>query len=128
MKNCVYGFVTVLICLQVWAGPGDCEAVGTEPAPPPTLSRSAADQTALELGYKVQAIRLAIENPAAPGALKAVTSLGLEQPYYVMVRGWLAHQLQADLSLLDAAKSAPPEPVKARVDFLRKAIRAIDLE
>jgi hypothetical protein len=81
---------------------------------------------AMELGYKVAAARAAILDPAAPGAMQAITSLGHDQRYYVMVRGWLMYQLQGDRSLLEANPGLPA--VQVRVDFLERAIRLIDLE
>ena len=84
------------------------------------------DVEAMELGYKVAAVKVAIQDPAAPGAMHAITSLGHDQRYYVMVRGWLTYQLQGDRSLLEA--SPDQTEVRARVDFLQRAIRAIDLE
>ena len=80
----------------------------------------------MELGRKVLAIREAIQNPGAPNAMRAVTELGRDQRYYVMVRGWLAYQLEGDRSLLLAG--SPSREVEARVEFLEKAIRALDLE
>ena len=86
------------------------------------------DQAALELGYRVQAVREAIQHPESPHALEAVTDLGRDQRYYMMVRGWLAYQRQGDMSIAAASRGQTPEPVRARIRFLDQAIRAIDLE
>ena len=86
------------------------------------------DQAALELGRRVEAVRKAIQHPEAPDALQAITDLGHDQRYYVMVRGWLAYQRQGDRSIVDASRGQAPEHIKARVRFLDRAIRAIDLE
>ena len=94
----------------------------------PRAAPAAEDPEALELGRKVLAVRRAIEDPSSPGAMKAVTDLGLDQRYYVLVRGWLSQQLAADRSLADANKERTPRAVLDRIDFLQKAIRAIDLE
>ena len=88
----------------------------------------ATGQTALELGRKVLAVREAIQNPGMPNAMQAVTDLGHDQRYYVMVRGWLLYQLQGDMSILDANKGQTRDEIKTRINFLEKAIRAIDLE
>ena len=88
----------------------------------------ADDQTAMELGRKVLAVREAIQNPGGPKAMKAVTDLGGDQRYYVMVRGWLSYQLDGDRSIFHAAKGQIGDEVKQRIQFLEKAIRAIDLE
>jgi hypothetical protein len=86
------------------------------------------DQDALELGYRVQTVRAAIQNPEAPNALEAITDLGHDQRYYVMVRGWLAWQLQGDMSIVAASRGQAPEHISTRIRFLNQAIRAIDLE
>ena len=86
------------------------------------------DQAALELGRRVEAVRKAIQHPEAPDALQAITDLGHDQRYYVMVRGWIAYQRQGDMSIVAASRGQAPEPVRARIRFLDRAIRAIDLE
>ena len=86
------------------------------------------DTEAIELGYSVSAINEALKNPGAPGALQAITDLGHDQRYYVMVRGWLMYQLQGDMSILQASQGQAQESIRERVDFIRQAIRAIDLE
>jgi hypothetical protein len=85
-------------------------------------------QEAVLLGQRVQAIREAMQHPDSPGALQAITNLGHDQRYYVMVRGWLAWQLQGDMSIAAASKGQTPAAVEARIRFLQQAIRAIDLE
>jgi hypothetical protein len=67
-------------------------------------------------------------NPDGLESLKAVTELGTDSRYYVMVRGWLVQQLAGDESIAEAADGKPSGAVAARIRFLRKAIRAIDLE
>jgi hypothetical protein len=99
------------------------------PAPPQTQEDATIpDQDALELGRRVLAVREALGDPASPGAMDAVVALGRDQRHYVMVRGWLGYQLQADLSIGDARKEDTPVAITRRIDFLRRAIRAIDLE
>ena len=85
-------------------------------------------QAALELGRRVQAVREAIQHPEAPHALAAIIELGRDQRYYVMVRGWLAYQRQGDMSIAAASRGQAPEHIHARIRFLDRAIRAIDLE
>ena len=87
-----------------------------------------SDAEITELGSRVAAINAALHNPAAPGAMQAITDLGHDQRYYVMVRGWLMYQLQGDMSILQASQGQAQESIRARVDFVRQAIRAIDLE
>ena len=86
------------------------------------------DQAALELGRRVQAVREAIQHPEAPDALQAITDLGHDQRYYVMVRGWLAYQRQGDMSIVAASSGQAPQHIRERIRFLDRAIRAIDLE
>ncbi len=83
---------------------------------------------AMELGYKVAAINEALQNPGTPGALQAITNLGHDQRYYVMVRGWLMYQLQGDMSIMQATQAQQQPAIRARIDFIQQAIRAIDLE
>lgn len=87
-----------------------------------------ADQDACGLGERVLAVRAALEDPDMPGAMRAVVELGTDSRYYVMVRGWLAMQLQADLGIVEASRGNVPASVAGRVEFLHQAIRAIDLE
>jgi len=89
---------------------------------------SRADEHALWLGQRVLAIAAAMRNPDAPGAMEAVLELGLDSRYYVMVRGWLAEQLRGDMSILQARNGDVSPQIAARIAFLEKAIRAIDLE
>jgi len=105
-------------------------AFGAAPGPtgPAEATSVTEDEDALELGRKVLALREAIRNPGAPDAMKAVTDLGLDQRYYVMVRGWLAYQLRGDRSIRDASGEQTPRAVRQRIAFLEDAIRAIDLE
>lgn len=86
------------------------------------------ERDVLELGYRVAAVREAIQNPAAPHALQAITDLGHDQRYYVMVRGWLAYQRQGDMSIVAASSGQAPQHIRERIRFLDRAIRAIDLE
>ena len=86
------------------------------------------DQDACGLGERVLAVRAGLEDPGAPGAMRAIVELGTDSRYYVMVRGWLAMQLQADLGIVEASRGNAPASVAGRVEFLQQAIRAIDLE
>ena len=89
---------------------------------------SRADEHALWLGQRVLAIAEAVRKPDEPDALEAVLELGLDSRYYVMVRGWLAMQLRGDKSIAQALNGEVSPQIAARVAFLEKAIRAIDLE
>jgi hypothetical protein len=104
------------------------ENKGTKPAvsTPTTLSKD--DQEALLLGRKVLAVQRALQNPTAPDAMQAVLDLGLDQRYYVMTRGWLTYQLSGDQSIISASKGSQPRRITDRAEFVKKAIRRIDLE
>lgn len=95
--------------------------VGVEPP-------SSGDAEALALGRQILAVQRALGDPDKPESLKAVMALGTDSRHYVMVRGWLVQLLAGDESIAEAAGGKPAEAVAARIRFLRKAIRAIDLE
>jgi hypothetical protein len=90
--------------------------------------QSSEDAEALALGRQILAVQRALGNPDKPESLKAVTALGTDSRYYAMVRGWLVQLLAGDESIAEAAGGKSGEAVAARIRFLRKAIRAIDLE
>lgn len=83
---------------------------------------------ALRVGRLVLAIRAVMDNPNLPNAMNTVVELGTDSRYYVVVRGWLNEQLRADQSILDARRDDAPTKISERVLFLKRAIRAIDLE
>jgi len=87
-----------------------------------------SDPTPEQLGRRVLAIREAIENPDGPNAMQAVIGLGRDQRFYVMVRGWLSLQLEGDLSIANAQGQSVSSKIEERIAFLKRAIRAIDLE
>jgi hypothetical protein len=106
-------------------GSARTRAADAEALPP---DQSPTDPHALWLGRNVLAIADAIRHPESPDAMAAVLALGHDSRYYVMVRGWLAMQLTADMSILEAGQDDVSPLVVARIAFLRDAIRAIDLE
>jgi hypothetical protein len=95
-----------------WAGGGDCDG----------------DSEAQRLGKQVMAVAAVIRDPSAADAMATVTALGTDSRYYTMVRGWLMLALQGDQSILAASAPGERPDIEARIDFLRRAIRAIDLE
>ena len=97
-------------------------------SPSPKEGDAAITSAPVLLGSTGQTALEAIQNPGMPNAMQAVTDLGHDQRYYVMVRGWLSYQLQGDMSILDASREQTRDEVRARINFLEKAIRAIDLE
>ena len=117
-----------LVCLGASLSLHHPTAAAAEKARSGVSAPATEDETARELGRKVIAIQRALENPQAPGSLEAVTALGHDSRYYVMVRGWLSQVLSADSSIRDASKEGTPQKIKERISFVEKAIRAIDLE
>lgn len=87
-----------------------------------------ADANSMLLGRKVLAVKAALADPTAQDSLQAVRDLGLDSRHYVMVRGWLDMQLRGDRSIAKASQGQVSPEISQRIEFLEKAIRAIDLE
>ena len=101
--------------------------------PPPPKHPTPSDQPdqsaeALALGRQILAIHHALDHPELPASLKTITDLGTDSRHYAMVRGWLSQLLSGDESIASASKTNTPPRITARIAFLKKAIRAIDLE
>jgi len=96
-------------------------SVFAEPAP-------ASIDEATRLGQRVLAVQAALDDPGSPDAMQAITDLGLDSRYYVMVRGWLSLQLDGDRSIAAASDESAAPAITQRIEFLKQAIRAIDLE
>ena len=101
--------------------------------PPPPKHPTPSDQPdqsaeALALGRQILAIHHAHDHPELPARLKTITDLGTDSRHYAMVRGWLSQLLSGDESIASASKDNTPPRITARIAFLKKAIRAIDLE
>jgi hypothetical protein len=80
------------------------------------------------LGQKILAIQHAIANPNLPDSMPAILAIGHDSRYYVMIRGWLAEKLRGDQSIATAMADETSPELERRIQFLKKAIRAIDLE
>ncbi|WOH39214.1 hypothetical protein RI844_08315 [Thalassotalea fonticola] len=91
-----------------------------------TINLSEQDLEALKLGKQILAIQQALNNPTDPNSIHKVTALGWDQRYYVMVRGWLVQRLQADQSAYTGSQAQTH--LGERIEFLKLAIRTIDLE
>jgi len=88
-----------------------------------------SDEEAKQLGLRIVAVQHALNNPAEPQSMQAVVDLGHDSRYYLMMRGWLTQQLQADSSILQQYRNSPPPGlIVERAHFVRRAIRMIDLE
>lgn len=92
------------------------------------MELSIDDQLALDLGRRIMGATAALENPQAPAAMEAILSLGRDSRYHTMMRGWLTQLLVGDLSIAEASGDQVPPKIQERIDFLQRAIRAIDLE
>ena len=123
VKTTVIGGLVVIVPLAIMAFLVAALFSGTV-----SSASELTDAAAMELGYKIAAVNEALQNPASPGALQAITNLGHDQRYYVMVRGWLMYQLQGDMSILQASQGQQQPAIRARIDFIQRAIRALDLE
>lgn len=102
------------------------------PSPPPEQPTPSVQPDnsaeALALGRQILAIHHALDHPDLPASLKTITDLGTDSRHYAMVRGWLSQLLTNDESIASASKSNTPPRITARIAFLKKAIRAIDLD
>jgi hypothetical protein len=125
--NCRPSWLTILSLVLVGGLLLTRSGVSAE-RPLERVDQSSADEHALWLGQSILAIAAAIRSPESPDAMDAVLALGLDSRYYVLVRGWLSMQLAGDIDIMEARNGDVSPQLAARVAFLRKAIRAIDLE
>ncbi len=112
---------------------GGCTTSEVKPAPATrvTYEDTSGDLTATRfavLGMQVEKLATAMRDPSEPGAMDAVLALGLDTRYYPMVRGWLAYELVATESIIEANKPVKYQHLELRKEFLQEAIRRIDLE
>ncbi len=93
--------------------------------------QAAAKEQAEEyaIGVMVKSLDAAIALPSE-ASLNTISHYGTDSRYYVMIRGWLVQELQGVESQLSAYHQ--DDELKTRlqhkVDFLKQAIRRIDLE
>lgn len=81
------------------------------------------------IGAMVRSIDAAIAAPNDPESMVTVTRYGTDTRYYVMIRGWLVQELQGVESQLEASRDTQlKSKFQQKADFLRTAIRRIDLE
>src|SRR5215210_3136054 len=82
-----------------------------------------------QIGVMVKQIKAALAAPQDEASLRTIVQYGTDTRYYVMIRGWLREELAGVESQADAA--AEPEAKAGfakKADFLKQAIRRIDLE
>ncbi len=91
-----------------------------------------SDEEAMVLGRQVLAVKQALENPEAPESMAAVTALGQDSRYYVMVRGWVVQHIQMAESYRGTSEyKASAErklEVEKKISSYQKMLRRIDLE
>lgn len=81
------------------------------------------------IGHMVQAVDAAIDHPADPESLDTIVRYGTDSRYYIMIRGWLSQELDGVESQYEASRNPTlRQQLQVRADFLRQAIRRIDLE
>ncbi|MDC0661544.1 hypothetical protein [Marinobacter sp. SS21] len=81
------------------------------------------------IGAMVLEIEQALSHPEDPQALATIVRHGTDSRYYVMIRGWLRQELAGVESQLASLRDVERRRHLAmRADFLRLAIRRIDLE
>ena len=126
------GQVKGTIKLGQWVRPCPAAAVGLLAASLLVQACGADDRIETEyarrLGEQVIEVGDAIRDPSLDGAMDAIVELGTDSRHYTMVRGWLTLQLQGDRSILEASEPGTRPRIEQRVEFLQRAIRAIDLE
>lgn len=94
-------------------------------------AESATESTAesIRVGEMVAAVGYAIKHPQQPDSLAVITAAGTDSRHYVMIRGWLVQELSGVESQQQAHRDAEAKAkFQDKVDFLRLAIRRIDLE
>ena len=89
----------------------------------------ANNQQEYQIGVMVNAIDKAITD-AQPDSLELIYQYGTDSRYYVMIRGWLIQELTGVQSQLDAHRQQDErrQQLEHKVNFLKQAIRRIDLE
>ncbi len=82
-----------------------------------------------QIGVMVKGIQHALKNPKEKGSLETIIKYGLDSRYYMMIRGWVMLELSGIKSQYEATEGeSGQQKHKIRINFLEKAIRAIDLE
>ncbi|GIU12462.1 hypothetical protein [Shewanella sp. MBTL60-007] len=95
----------------------------------PAMADEVTQSDEYAIGVMVKSLDNAIKHPSEK-SLTTITSYGTDSRYYVMIRGWLVQELQGANSQLDAYRQDDEIKIRLqrKVDFLKRAIRRIDLE
>jgi hypothetical protein len=84
---------------------------------------------AYEIGIMVQQLQIALAAPEDANSLTTIKQYGTDSRYYSMIRGWLMQELLASESQLSASDNQLYiDKFQQKADFLKQAIRMIDLE
>lgn len=87
------------------------------------------DSEEFRIGTMVIEVSSALKHPADPKSLETITRHGTDSRHYVMIRGWLVQELKGTESQHAAnRKPARKAELQIQIDFLKRAIRRIDLE
>ena len=77
----------------------------------------------------VKEIQYALKYSEEKGSFETIIKYGRDSRYYTMIRGWLSYELSGVRSQYESNKvELIKQKRKLKIDFLEKAIRAIDLE
>ncbi|MCG8583640.1 MAG: hypothetical protein MI757_02915 [Pirellulales bacterium] len=118
----LFGPSALVLCVTfLWEVPVEAEDTSI-------AAISAEDQEALRVGRQVLAIRKAIKNYESPKSLEAIADAGTITANYVWVRGWLNEELRGVNSVIMVNKGEARKKLQAKAEFLKRAIRRIDLE
>lgn len=101
----------------------------------PAMATEPTKSDEYAIGVMVKSLDNAIAHPSNE-SLSIITNYGTDSRYYVMIRGWLVQELQGAESQLDAyhsdvldnSQAEQKSKLQQKVDFLKQAIRRIDLE
>lgn len=118
MKKILMTCSFVLFCLmasqRLWAGEIIDSKLNNEP---------------YQIGVMVKDIQAALMVPYDKQSLQTIAHYGTDSRYYMMIRGWLFQELISAESQLYATKKASEKVrFQKRSNFLKKAIRSVDLE
>jgi hypothetical protein len=84
---------------------------------------------AYEIGIMVQQLQLALTASEDVNSLTTIQHYGTDSRYYSMIRGWLMQELLGSQSQLNASNDPLYiDKFQQQTDFLKQAIRMIDLE
>lgn len=93
------------------------------------LSEECQKSEEYQIGKMVIAIQKAMEHPEARDSLETIVHYGQDLRYYNMIRGWLGFELSGVVSQYEATgDESIREKRVLKIEFLKKAIREIDME